>query len=148
MFETAYPLILTLNLLWFGAGAWYFGVKRHAAAKLLVPKSARSSPIFATLSSALPFLAGMNLAFSLLATALLIRQDLFTDHREQALLLITFGIAHASQFLINVPVARRGGRIGESYWDVLAGPMLFIFVVDALMAVLNIACAIAVYCDG
>ncbi|MGI9264553.1 MAG: hypothetical protein ACR2QU_06470 [Gammaproteobacteria bacterium] len=145
MIETAYQSILALNLLWFGAGAWYFGIKRVAAAKLLVPGSARSSPIFATLTSALPFLAGMNLAFSLLATILLLRQDLFTHHQEQALLLMIFGIAHASQFLINVPVARRGGRIGESYWDVLTGPMLFIFAVDALMAFVNIACAIAVY---
>ena len=38
-------------------------------------------------------------------------------------------------------LAKRGGRIGESYWDVLKGPMLFIFIVDAVMTVLNFSCA-------
>jgi hypothetical protein len=73
---------------------------------------------------------------------LLVRQDLFVAPGERIVLLVAFAVAHASQFAINVPVARRGGRIGESYWDVLHGPMLFIFVVDALMTALNLLCAL------
>lgn len=141
MTDTFYQATLLLNVLWFGAAFWYFTVKHETAAKLLVPRSARSSPIFLTISSALPFLGGMNLALSLLAAMLLARQDLFVAPQERSILLIALGVAHTTQFLINVPVARRGGRIGESYWDVLTGPMLFIFVVDAVVAVLNFACA-------
>ena len=136
-----YFSILVLNALWFGSAFWYFAIKRSTAAKLLVPRSARSSPIFLTLTAALPFLGGMNIAFSLLAAMLLLRQDLFTAPQEQAILLLAFGIAHTTQFLINVPVAKRGGRIGEAYWNVLTGPMLFIFVVDAIMTLLNFSCA-------
>ena len=143
MTATLYQATLLLNLLWFGAGFWYFAVKHATAAKLLVPKSARSSPIFLTISSALPFLGGMNFALSLLAAMLLARQDLFIAPQEQSILLIAFGVAHTTQFLINVPVAWRGGRIGESYWNVLKGTMLFIFVVDALMMVLNFSCAVS-----
>jgi hypothetical protein len=141
MTETLYQVALVLNVLWFGSAFWYFALKRETAAKLLIPKSARSSPIFPTLSSALPFLGGMNFAFSLLAAMLLARQDLFIAPGEQGILAVAFGVAHTTQFLINVPVAWRGGRIGESYWNVLEGPMLFIFVVDALMALLNFAVA-------
>ena len=144
MTETLYRITLLLNVLWFGAAFWYFAVKHDTAAKLLIPSSARSSPLFSTMSSALPFLGGMNLAFSLLAAMLLARSDLFGAPPEQSILLVAFGVAHATQFLINVPVARQGGRIGESYWDVLRGPMLFIFVVDAIMTALNFSCAILV----
>jgi len=143
-----WPAVVLANALWFGAGFWYFTIRRKAAAKLLVPRSARSSPVFVTLISALPFLGGMNLALSLLALLLLARQDLFVAPQEQGILLIAFGVAHATQFLINVPVARRGGRIGESYWDVLRGSMLFIFVVDAIMMLLNLACAALLFVRG
>ncbi len=139
MIETVYRATLLLNALWFGAAFWYFAVKRETAAKLLIPRSARSSPIFATMSAALPFLGGMNLAFSLLSVMLLARGDLFVAPAEQGILLFAFGTAHLTQFVINLPVAKRGGRIGESYWHVLQGPMLFIFVVDAIMATLNFA---------
>ncbi|MGB5811150.1 MAG: hypothetical protein WBG86_11505 [Polyangiales bacterium] len=138
MFEPLYKATLVLNVLWFGSAFWYFALKRKTAAKLLIPKSQRASPIFATMAAALPFLGGMNFAFSLLAAMLLAAPSSFAEPRERAILLVAFGVAHATQFLINVPVARRGGRIGESYWDVMRGPMLFIFVVDACMTALNL----------
>ena len=132
--ETVYRIALVANVLWFGAGFWYFWIKHDTAAKLLIPRSARSSPIFETMSAGLPFLGGMNLAFCLLAALLLVQTELFAADRERVILLIVLGVAHATQFAINVPVARRGGRVDEAYWDVLRGPMLFIFVVDAAMA--------------
>jgi len=138
----AYQITLLLNVLWFGAGFWYFALKRNTAAKLLVPRSARSSPLFLTLRTALPFLGGMNFALSLLSAMVLLWQDLFLHSGERAILLIGFAVAHTSQFGVNVPVARAGGRQGESYWDVLSGPMLFIFVVDAALALLNFGCAL------
>ncbi len=140
--EFLYLATLLLNTLWFGAAFWYFAIKHETAAKLLVPKTARSSPVFLTMSSALPFLGGMNLALSLLSAMVLLRHDLFVAPLERCILLIAFGVAHTTQFLINVPVAKRGGRIGESYWDVLTGSMLFIFVVDGIMTVLNFSCAV------
>jgi hypothetical protein len=136
-----YLATMSLNLLWLTAGFRYFAIKSEAAAKLLVPGSQRSSPLFATLRAALPFLGGMNLALACLAGLVLWRGDLFSAPAEKTILLIVFAIAHGSQFAINIPVARRGGRIGESYWDVLRGPMLFIFVVDALMTAINLTCA-------
>lgn len=142
MTDILYRVLLLANALWFGSAFWYFWLKHETAAKLLIPRSARTSPIFATMSAALPFLGGMNLAFSLLAVMLLVRSDLFAAPVEQGILLVAFGTAHFTQFVINVPVARRGGRQGESYWDVVRGPMLFIFVVDALMTILDLGFAI------
>ncbi len=143
MTDAFYLCNLVSNVLWFGAGFWFFAIRRNTAAKLLIPKSVRSSPIFLTMVAAVPFLGGMNLAFSLLAAMLLMRRDLFVAPQEQAILLVAFGTAHATQFLTNVPVAIRGGRIGKSYWDVLKGTMLFIFVVDAILTATNFACAAA-----
>jgi hypothetical protein len=146
--ETLYRIVLVANVLWFGAGCWYFWIKHDTAAKLLIPRSARSSPIFETLSAALPFLGGMNLAFCLLAALLLVQTELFAADLERVVLLVVLGAAHATQFVINVPVARRGGRIGESYWDVLSGPMLFIFVVDAAIATSNVMLATGILVMG
>ena len=97
------------------------------------------------MSAALPFLGGFNLALGLLALLLLLNQSLFIQDIEKTLLCLVFSVAHASQFLINVPVAKAGGRIKEAYWNVLTGPMLFIFVVDAIMMVINFVCACLIY---
>jgi len=137
-----YQITLIFNTLWFGAGFWYFAIKKRTAAKLLVPKSARENSLYPTLTSALPFLGGMNFALSLLGVMLLMNQDHFTDSQEKMILLVVFGTAHASQFLFNIPIAIRGGRIGESHWDVLKGPMLSIFILDGLMTILNFSCAV------
>jgi len=90
----------------------YFSLTPQAAAKVLVPKSAREAPLFRTVGASLPFLGGMNLA-----------------------------LAHGSQFVCNVPIAWRGGRQGEAFWPVLQGPMLFIFVVDGMLALANLLLA-------
>jgi hypothetical protein len=146
--ETLYRIALVANALWFGAGFWYFWIKHDTAAKLLIPRSARSSPIFQTMSAALPFLGGMNLAFCLLAALVLVQTELFAAAHERVILLIVFSVAHATQFAINVPIARRGGRIGTAYWDVLTGPMLFIFIVDAAMATVSLFLAAAILVMG
>ena len=69
--------------------------------------------------------------------------NLFAVTAERAIFRVAFGVAHTTLFLINLPVARRGGRIGESYWDVVRGPTLLIFFVDALMATLCLGLAAA-----
>jgi hypothetical protein len=137
LWSTAFIAVLALNLAWFSMGGWYFTVKSVAAAKLLVPKSARESPLFSTLSASVRFLGAMNFAFALLAALLLANLSLFDDPRQRALLAGVFAAAHAGQFLCNVPIAMAGGRRGESLWDVLTGPMLFIFTVDCVMTLAN-----------
>jgi len=135
--SSAYVAVLALNVLWFGMASWYFTVKSDAATKLLVPKSARDSPLFATLSASVRFLGAMNFAFMALAVLLLLNLSMFPEPRQRALLACVFAIAHAGQFLCNVPIARAGGRRGDSLWPVLSGPMFFIFVVDLTLALAN-----------
>lgn len=141
MVDALYKLTMLLNCSWFAAGFWFFTLRRHTAVKLFIPRTARDSPIYATFSAALPFLGGFNLAFSALALIVLLSPWLFDGAGERTVLLIVIAIAHGSQFFFNLPIAMNGGRQGESYWPVLKGTMLFIFVVDAFMTLLNIVCA-------
>jgi hypothetical protein len=83
------------------------------------------------------FLGGMNFAFAAFAILLLANGSLFPQPKQQALFAAVFSIAHGSQFLANVPVALRGGRVGESLWPVLSGPMLFIFAIDITLTLVN-----------
>jgi hypothetical protein len=140
--NAVYFIVLVLNVLWFGAAFRYFSLTPETAAKLLVPKSARESPLFMTLSASMPFLGGMNLALAVLALFVLFNLPLFPDARQRALFAVVFAVAHASQFACNLPVALRGGRQGEAYWPVLRGPMLFIFVVDGVLAAANLLVAV------
>ena len=133
----AFTVVLALNVAWFSMAFWYFTVKSVAAAKLLVPKSARESPVFSTLAASVRFLGAMNFAFALMSALVLANLSLFADPKQRALLAAVFAVAHAGQFLCNVPIAMGGGRRGESLWDVLSGPMLFIFIVDAALMLAN-----------
>lgn len=136
-----YPIALLASALWFGMAFRYFGFQQFASAKVMVPKSARSSPIFPTLAAATRFLGGMNGAFALLSAILLglwaAGSPLFADPAERGLLLLVLAAAHFSQFIFNVPVLKNGERQGESFWYVKSGPMYFIFVMDAAQAILN-----------
>lgn len=139
LWSAAFTAVLALNIAWFSMAFWYFTVKSVAAAKLLVPKTARESPLFNTVSASVRFLGAMNFAFALLAALVLANLSLFEDPRQRALLAAVFAAAHAGQFLCNVPIAMGGGRRGESLWDVLNGPMLFIFAVDFTLMLANAA---------
>lgn len=134
---TLFTVIFVLNVLWFGAAFRYFSLTPNTAAKLLVPKSARESPLFSTVAASVRFLGGMNFAFAAFALLVLLNTSLFPDPTQRALFAGVFSLAHASQFVANLPVALRGGRVGESLWPVLSGPMLFIFVVDFTLMVAN-----------
>ena len=146
LISAAYAFALIANLLWFLAGFRYFSFKQTAAARVLVPRSARSSPLFATIAAATRFLGGLNGAFAFLAALLLtllyIGSPLFSDPAERAALLMVFAAAHFSQFAFNLPIIKGGQRQGESFWPVLSGPMLFIFVVDGLETVVNLVAAL------
>lgn len=141
-----YGFALLASTLWFGAAFRYFSFQNRAAAKVLIPQSARSSPVFETMTVFTPFLGGMNGAFALLSLSLfgiwLADIALFNQQQERALLLLALATAHFSQFIFNVPILRNGERHGEAYWYVMSGPMFFIFVMDAAQAVINFVAAI------
>lgn len=146
LISAAYATALIASLLWFLAGFRYFSFKQSAAAKVLVPPSSRSSPLFATIAAATRFLGGFNGAFAFLAAILLtlyyMGSPLFSDPPERAALLTVFAVAHFSQFAFNLPIIKGGQRQGESFWPVLSGPMLFIFVIDGLETIINLAAAL------
>lgn len=129
--------VLLLNALWFGAAFRYFSFQPTTAAKVLVPRSARDSPLFKTVAASIRFLGGMNFAFAAFAVLLLFNRALFPQASQMALFAAVFSVAHASQFAFNVPIALNGGRQGESLWPVLSGPMFFIFVVDFVLTLAN-----------
>lgn len=129
---------LLLNLLWFSAGALYFGLRPDSATKLLVPRSARSSPLFGTVSASVRFLGGMNLAFAVLSGLLLLAPDLFPQARQMAALCGVLALAHGTQFASNLPVVLAGP---DAPWPVLRGLMKFIFLVDLTLMLANGALA-------
>jgi len=133
--------VLVLNVLWFGAGAVYFGVAAAAATKLLVPRQARHSSLFKTVSASIRFLGGMNLALAVLSSAMLFNPTLFPEDKQVAVLTSILALAHGTQFAANVPVALGNGR-GDAPWPVLRGLMLFIFCMDFTLMLANGAVAV------
>lgn len=138
-----FTVVLVLNFLWFGTAFWYFSIKSASAAKILVPHSERENVLFPTLAWSLKFLGGMNLAFSVFSLALFLGRNLFPDARQNAVFALVLALAHCSQFAFNVPIALAENNGQKPLWKVLAGPMLFIFVVDASLTLANLCCGIA-----
>ena len=142
MAQAAYVVALGASFVWFSMGFRYFSLQPEAAAKVMVAKSQRDSPIFRTYAAGVRFLGGFNAAFALMSLVLLVLalvgSPLFAEPGERAIVLFILGAAHFSQFWFNVPVLRNGERQGEAYWPVLSGPMLMIFVVDAAEALLHL----------
>ena len=136
--------ILVLNAIWFVMGFNVFSLRPKIFAKLVVPKAQRDTPVFDILIHSGRFLGGFNFAFALCNILLLANMDVFTTNEQYAILLVVFAVAHASQFIFNVPVAIENKR-GVGVWQVLKGTMLFIFVTDLIMALLNLLLAVLLY---
>ena len=136
-----FEIILTLNALWFFMGFNVFSLRSKVFAKLLVPRDHRETPVFAILAASGRFLGGFNLAFAVFNGLLMINLALFPENNQRALFLFVFAVAHGSQFAFNLPIAIHNRR-GSGVWQVLQGTMLFIFVVDFIMTVLNLALAV------
>lgn len=130
-------IVLIANALWFTAAFRFFWLKAFDAAKLLVARQERSSPLFNTIANALPFLGGMNLALAGLAVLIIAFQKDFAEPIHIFVYSFVFAMAHASQFFGNLPVALTEWRSGHSIWPVLRGTMLFIFTVDLVLAAVN-----------
>lgn len=134
-------ILFLLNGLWFFAAFIQFSIAQTNTAKILVPREARDNALVPTIKASVAFLGGMNLALALLAFYLATAPAAFAGAEQQIVLFAFFAAANFSQFWFNVPVAVRGGRIGQAYWPVFSGPMLTIFVIDAALAVADAVAA-------
>lgn len=132
--------LLVMNFIWFGLGFHAFSLRSRVFAKMMVPKDYRDTPAFEVLVASGRFLGGFNLAFALLCFLLVWNLNLFPDDAQRGLLLLVIAVAHGTQFAFNVPIALQN-RHGGGAWKV-TGKMLFIFVVDLIMTLLNLMAAI------
>jgi len=139
-----FEVILVLNALWFVMGFNVFSLRPKIFAKLVVPREQRDTPVFGILAESGRFLGGFNFAFALLNILLLASLATFPSDEQRAILLFVFAVAHGSQFIFNVPVAIQNKR-GGGIWQVLKGTMLFIFVTDFVMMMLNLLLAAWLY---
>ena len=135
--------VLLLNALWFSGAFIQFSIAQPNTLKILVPREERGNPIAPTLSASVAFLGAINLPIGLLSLYLLLLRPAFFQAIDAQLALFAFFAAcHFSQFAYNLPVLMRGGRVGAAYWPVLTGPMLRIFVIDAVLFVANLLAAL------
>mgnify|MGYP005856532495 CR=1 FL=1 len=140
--QVLFSIVLVCNCLWFGATFWYFSFKSTSATKILTPRSERENTLFSTVAWSVKFLGGMNVAFSLFSALVLLSQSLFPEPKQHFIFALVFAVAHGSQFAFNVPLAQleRKGRI--LFWNVLSGPMLGIFIIDATLMIANLVAAL------
>jgi len=141
MQTTAWTVLLVLNSVWFGLGAFHFSLKPEASISSLVPRDQRASPLFRTLSESIRFLGGLNFGFMVLCAMLLVFAGLFPDALQQAFFAAVIAVAHASQFAVNVPMIGKWRRNTPGAWCVLEGPMRFIFATDGALMLANMAFA-------
>jgi hypothetical protein len=141
MHSSYFVLTLMANVAWFSMGFVFFSLRARRAVRILVPRSANTETSVGALVASLPFLGGFNLAFAALSGTSLI--SLLRGHAAPPFwhVYVASAIAHATQWAFNLPHALRGGRSGGAPWDVLRGPMLFIFAVDGACALLNATAA-------
>ena len=136
-----YYLIVCANLLWFSAGFFQFWVMAKVSARRIVLKS--DSRYQTVIAGLLRFLGGLNLSLAVLSAMMLQHPPGSPHSRDIATTLLTFTVAHGSQFLVNLPVARDEIAGNPVPWSVFNGTMMMIFVVDLLLMILNGALAVA-----
>ena len=143
-----YGIALVASAGWFAMGFRYFGFQQHTAARVLIPREARDTPLFETTAAGVRFLGGFNAAFCLLCLILLALHlsgsQLFTQSGERIALLIVLASAHFSQFAFNLPVLKAGERKDIALWPVRSGPMFFIFVMDITQTIICLIAALVI----
>lgn len=133
--------VLALNIIWFSLAFRLFALRPRAAVRLLVTEDTRNEASRAALVASLRFLGGMNFGFAALSALALVSVARDSLGSNAWLIFAASAIAHASQFAGNLPLVRKGGRAGGAPWNVLEGPMAFIFVIDGILTVANGAAA-------
>lgn len=138
------PVIILslLNALWFAMGFRLFFLNSRQAAKLLLAPDKREEPYFSVLAEACKFLGGMNLALSMLSIFCIYFLDSLLSLPLASGIFIALGLAHFSQFWVNLPHALKERKGEQAIWPVLRKTMRFIFVVDFLLAAANFGMAI------
>ncbi|MDX1757088.1 MAG: hypothetical protein R3175_13585 [Marinobacter sp.] len=143
MLETLFIAVLAANALWFAGAFHVFWLKGPLTSNMLIRREHRDSPLRETVIASGRFLGGINLGFSVLSVLLILFSGQFTQPTQIFVCCTAFAVAHGSQFVGNVPIAWQEHKGNTPLWPVLRGPMLFIFVVDLIMAALNGVLAIA-----
>ena len=133
-------IVLVANAVWFGLGFHLFALRNKVFAKTLVAKEDRDTPVYDMLAETGKFLGGFNFAFLVLSILILLFLSWFPDDNQRTVLFIVFACAHGSQFLANVPIAI-ANRQGQGVWQV-KGLMRFIFIIDCLLTLANLAVAL------
>ena len=135
-------LVLTYNVLWFGAAVLWFAVMPRWSMDWMVPRGLDKEKrhLIKTVEACVRFLGGMNsgmLALSVMT--LLARQasePLFSKGPERRILFYGFAVGHFSQFFINIPgFVTRGSK--RPLWPEPDTSMLCVFVIDLAMFALN-----------
>jgi hypothetical protein len=142
--QMTFTLVMVLNLIWFGMAFHYFSLKPKAVAKMLTPKPLRDSPLFETVAFSVQSLGGMNFAVASLSLLCLVNPAGFNTV-QLAWLAGMIAIAHASQFIFNVPIALGYQNMPASDTPGFNAPLRLIFVVDGTLMVFNAVMAGVVF---
>lgn len=135
-------IVLVLNAIWFGMGFRSFYLRRADFAKVIVTDpEQRQNAAYDSLVETGRFLGGFNFAASVFNIALALNLGGFDSGRQWAVLLMFNALAHGSQFVGNIPIALQN-RQGGGAWNVFERPMLRIFVIDLVIAIVNAVLAV------
>lgn len=134
-------IVLILNTIWFSLGFHAFSIRNKIFGKVLVPKEHRDTPVFDIFVASGRFLGGFNFSYAIFNLLLVFSLNIFPNEMQRAILLFIFAVAHGSQFAFNVPVAIQNLK-GKGVWQVFKGVMLFIFVTDFVLMLLNLILSI------
>lgn len=143
--DTYYLLTHSINILWFGIAFVSFGPLSARTTRALTPRSKRSQPAaeesspkrMSTTQATMRFLAGFNLGFLVLAATQLVRWQSDGAFGFGWDVFFACAVAHATQFAYNVPFAVQGGYKGGAPWNVLKGPMRYVFFMDLFCLIIN-----------
>lgn len=141
-----FTIIMSLNAIWCFMAFYNFSIQYRQFAKAVVRnREHRQHPLFDTVGNSGRFLGGMNAAFCLLALLLVIFSSSFPEANQRIILCTVFAAAHFSQFYFNVPVLREN-RNGDGVWPVMQWPMVFVFITDIVMTLLNLVMVVWLLC--
>ncbi len=142
--QITFALVMVLNIAWFSLAFHYFSLKPKAAARMLTPRPLRDLPLFETVAFSVQFLGGMNFAVAALSLLCLVNPAGFNT-LQLAWLAAIIAIAHASQFVFNVPISLGKQNMPAHSAPGFNAPLRLIFVVDGTLMVFNAVLAVVMF---